>query len=322
MRKRLLRKRIRIRFVWPIAAVLVAVLMYGGIKLSLLNIAIDGDENYPYLIESSVPTFGTVVDENGVREVTLAPASQNGYSVFEGVFVRNSTKHAFDIKALMTAPLPFDFKDKKGTILIVHSHGSESYAVGAGYYYTLEENDRTNDTDYNMIRVGDELENLLKDAGYAVVHDRTINDQPDYNGSYDRMMGKIKEYQEKHPDIKIVLDLHRDYLVAADGSKYKPTALVEGEKFAQMMLLMGSDQTAFPYKKWQENLSFALKLQKKINEEYPTLMRPIEVKESRYNQHLTTGSLLVEVGSSSNTLEEALRSVRVLGEQLVKLLEG
>ena len=51
-------------------------------------------------------------------------------------------------------------------------------------------------------------------------------------------------------------------------------------------------------------------------------MRPITVRNSRYNQHLTTGSLLVEVGAAGNSLDEALLSARLLGRAVADVLLG
>jgi stage II sporulation protein P len=78
-----------------------------------------------------------------------------------------------------------------------------------------------------------------------------------------------------------------------------------------------------PY--WTENLKLALKLQEAVTAKYPTLVRPIALKRERYNQHLTRGSLILEVGSSGNTLQEALRAVRLfadsIGPTLTSLVE-
>ena len=43
-------------------------------------------------------------------------------------------------------------------------------------------------------------------------------------------------------------------------------------------------------------------------------MRPVSLVPQRYNQHLCTGSLILEVGSSGNTLQEALAAIRLFGE--------
>jgi hypothetical protein len=52
-------------------------------------------------------------------------------------------------------------------------------------------------------------------------------------------------------------------------------------------------------------------VQETLYKDYPTLMRPVTVRNSRYNQHATTGSLLVEVGTAGNSLEEAVNAARL-----------
>ena len=49
-------------------------------------------------------------------------------------------------------------------------------------------------------------------------------------------------------------------------------------------------------------------------------MRPINLRKERFNMHVSYGSLLVEVGSTGNTLEEALRAIRPFSEELSALL--
>jgi len=49
-------------------------------------------------------------------------------------------------------------------------------------------------------------------------------------------------------------------------------------------------------------------------------MRPIKLCDYRYNQQLTPGSLLLEVGTSGNTLEEALTSAELFAEAVGPVL--
>lgn len=43
------------------------------------------------------------------------------------------------------------------------------------------------------------------------------------------------------------------------------------------------------------------------------LSRDVKVKTGRFNQHVSTGALLIEVGNNKNTLEEALAACPVIG---------
>ena len=123
----------------------------------------------------------------------------------------------------------------------------------------------------------------------------------------------------------MVLDLHRDAL-GADGVVYKTMAEEEGTVASQIMLLSGSDESGLSHPDWRENLTLALYLQERVSMRHPTLMRPVSLVPQRYNQHLTHGSLIIEVGSSGNTLQEALAAIRLFGEAaapaLAELAEG
>ena len=46
------------------------------------------------------------------------------------------------------------------------------------------------------------------------------------------------------------------------------------------------------------------------------------VGTARYNAHLTNGSMLIEVGTEANTLDEAKYSGQLLGELLGKVLNS
>ena len=61
---------------------------------------------------------------------------------------------------------------------------------------------------------------------------------------------------------------------------------------------------------WQENLKLAVAVAEAVKADYPTVMRPITLRNSNYNQHKSLGSMLVEVGTSGNTLQEALAGAR------------
>jgi stage II sporulation protein P len=77
------------------------------------------------------------------------------------------------------------------------------------------------------------------------------------------------------------------------------------------MLLVGTGEGGLEQPHWEKNLRLALAIQNAVNKTYPTLARPVAVVPERYNQHLTDGSLLLEVGSIGNTLSEAVCAVRL-----------
>ena len=163
------------------------------------------------------------------------------------------------------------------------------------------------------MRVGDELASIFERAGLRVLHDREIYDYPSYTGSYTRSGEAVERYLAEYPDIAVVLDIHRDAL-GSEGVVYKTMAEEEGVVASQVMLLAGSDESGLAHPDWRENLTLALYLQERVGMLHPTLMRPVSLVPQRYNQHLTRGSLILEVGSSGNTLQEALSAIRLFGE--------
>ena len=169
-----------------------------------------------------------------------------------------------------------------------------------------------------MVRVGGEIAAVLEEAGIQVLHDPALHDYPEYSGAYGRSLTAVEKAMEEHPSISLVLDIHRDAISDADGSPYKVVSGVAGVNAAQMSFIIGTDGGGLEHPDWQENLKLAAALQQRLLEDYPTLMRPISVRNSRYNQHVSPGALLVEMGAAGNSLDEALLSARLLGEALAE----
>lgn len=250
---------------------------------------------------------------------TMLPTSGEGYASAKGVYIENRPGLPLDVAALASAGLDLSLPAEGPQVLIMHTHGSEAYTPDGTDTYTATDTCRTTNNAQNMIRVGDEIGKVLTEMGLTVVHDTELYDYPDYNGSYDRSLAAVERYLQQYPTIRVVLDVHRDALIGEDGTIYKPITNVNGESCAQVMLVMGSD-AKFPHPDWQKNLSLAVKVQQEMNTLWPTLARPIGLRENRYNQQLTTGSLLVEVGSHGNTLQEALSGARMFARALGAVL--
>jgi stage II sporulation protein P len=227
--------------------------------------------------------------------------------------IDNETSVTIDAMAMLQQ-LPAITLDNGGpVILILHTHGSEAY-FGTDGYRTL---DRTKD----VVRVGDALATELQNRGYNVVHDRECYDYPAYNGSYNRSAEAAKAWIEKYPTIQIVFDIHRDSLELPDGTP-KATAYTssQGEKAAQVMIIATNGDNGLSHPNWKENMKFALRLQSAAETLYSGLMRPLVVSGQRYNEHLAPGYLLLEVGSTGNTIEEAVAGVRLFADSLEQVL--
>lgn len=266
-------------------------------------------------VEESLPPFPSDVE---IPERTQAPQETQALTVKPttikgGMSVRNDTELQVDLQSLLLAG-PSQKLAKTGMqILIIHTHGSEAYTSDGFNSYTPSDTFRTEDKAYSVIRVGDELAACLASYGLEVIHDREIYDYPSYTGSYSRSAAAIENYLTQYPEISIVLDVHRDAIGSGDVV-YKTVAESSGIPSSQLMLLVGTGQNGLSHPYWQENLRLALYLQSAVVDKYPTLARPIALKNERYNQQMTTGSLILEVGSSGNTLSEALQAVRMFAE--------
>lgn len=237
------------------------------------------------------------------------------------VFIQNLTDFDIDMAALLKNDIPVQLSPKGVQVLIVHTHGSESYTPSEAYQFEYTENDRTLDTRYNVVRIGDELEEILENNGIKTLHVRDIFDSPSYSGSYSRSLEAITQAFKDNPSIKIVIDIHRDAMIAKDGTKYKVTADIDGKTAAQLMFVTGTSGGGLVHDNWQKNLTFHGRIQQEMNSRYPGIMRPINIRESRFNQHVCPGSMLLEVGTSGNTLDEALYSIQLFGEVMSDMLK-
>ena len=201
---------------------------------------------------------------------------------------------------------------KKGPqILIMHTHTTEAYHKGEKDTYQETDVDRTTDEDYNVVRVGEEMKEVFEEMGLSVVHDRTKYDYPSYTGSYNRALDGIRKELDKHPTIQIVLDVHRDSVIGSDGKNYAKRAEVDGETVAQVMLVVGTDDMGLTHPDWQNHLALAVQIQKRMLGIGSGFPRPIDLRRQRFNEHMTPGSLLVEVGTDGNSLKEAIKGARL-----------
>lgn len=245
-----------------------------------------------------------------------------GTAFVQGVAITNRTGKTVDIAAALAHKPALSFRNDETApqVLIVHTHTTECYLERDDGVYQNGDPTRTTDPEKNMTAVGNALAAQLKMAGIGVIHDTTIHDQP-YNGAYAHSKAAIERYLKQYPTIRVVLDLHRDAVYPDQNTRVKPTAVINGKKAAQAMIIVGMmNTTASPNPHTQENLSFAVRLQQRLHTDYPTLMRPLNLANARYNHQLSNGSLLIEVGSDANTLEEAVYSAELIGNGLIQVL--
>ena len=262
-----------------------------------------------------------VKEENGGTDKAGADggAEIRAATIDGSKLLTNDTEQEIDVVACMAEGLSLRLPAGSPQILIIHTHSTEAYSTADGENYEATGEYRTTDREHSVVKVGDVLAEELSARGLNVIHDRGIYDYPSYAGSYARSGAAVESYLSEYPDLAVVIDLHRDAL--GDGDViYKTMAELQGETSSQLMLLVGTGENGLTHPLWRENLKLGLAMQNAINEDFPTLARPLAVKPERYNQQLTTGSLLLEVGSSGNTLSEALCAVRLFAEAVGPLL--
>lgn len=226
-----------------------------------------------------------------------------------------------DINQLLLSPLDWDLTGDAPTVLILHTHATESYTKEPGQIYEEDSDYRTFNASYNMLSIGEELTRVLTAGGISVLHDRTLHDYPSFNGSYNHARQTIRAYLEAFPSITMVIDLHRDALDFNQEPQLTTMASVGGQKSAQLMLVAGTDHNV-SYTHWQENLALGIKLTAVLEKMYPGITRPIQLRPQRFNLDMTPGSILVEVGANGNTHTEAMTAIRALGAAILVMAEG
>lgn len=296
-----------------------------------------GEKDFSYLESYPAKSYFLCGDDTSNKKIVIsesnhAPDNENillsddKNIVFDnqkshGLEFNNQTEYEIDAQSLLAEKPNLSFAENtQPQILIVHTHASESY--GYKRTYPLADTDRTQDKEYNMVRIGKELKNHLENKGYKVLHDETIHDFPSYTSSYQRAGETIQKHLREHPSIIAVFDLHRDALVGADGKSTGLISQQNGEECAQIMMVCGTDQNNLKFDSWEENLRFAFKIQDYMEKHYPGLMRPINIRKERFNLHLTNGSILFEIGSSGNSLIQAINSVKYLADGIDKTLQN
>lgn len=248
----------------------------------------------------------------GIISKDLSVGTDRIYSV-------NETKLSPDLNALAVAQYPLEpvsGSEDEAQVLIIHTHGTECYSDSA------DGASRSIDREENVVRVGKELAEVLNFHGITTVHSETMHDEKSYLTAYSSSKKEVQRLLELYPTVQYVIDLHRDALPSDGKSRVKTSTVINGEETAQVMLVIGTNAGGGNHPNYEKNLTVASHIQLALNDLYPTLARPINIRNAVFNQAFTPGCLLLEVGSDANTLEEALRAARMFGEALARVAKG
>ena len=251
---------------------------------------------------------------------TPAAAAVFSPSDAELVTVNNVCGYDVDLQDMLAKPLSWDLTKDGPAVLIVHTHGTESYEKTEDYQESSAY--RTLDNDYNVVSVGDRLAEALEAGGIEVLHDRTPHDSPSYNGAYGSSRKSVQSYLKQYPSIRMVLDIHRDSVTRSDGTQAAYTLSVDGKQTAKLMMVVGTDANGNSHPNWQTNMALAVKLHAQLEKLAPGSCRTISFRKQRFNQDLSAGAMLIEVGAAGNTHEQALAGADLLAQGILALAKG
>ncbi len=205
----------------------------------------------------------------------------------------------------MTVP---DVTGKDPQVLIVHTHATESYLPASdGNFHSKGEANTVRD-------VGNKLAATLEARGIAVVHDKTLHDDPSYNNSYSRSYETIQSLLAKYPSVKCVIDLHRD---AVSSTAPAATVSIGGKTCAKYSYVVSNAVSTY-----SQNKSFVSSLNTIAAEKYSGFTGTVLERGYRYNQDLSSKYLLLEIGFNRNQIEDCRNTAEVFGNILADCLLG
>lgn len=264
----------------------------------------------------------SAVSTGFVDGVTYYPITERDLSATSVFALSNGTSFNPDVESLADKR-PSCLENVEITsdplVLIVHTHGGECYSEYTDMYPENQPT-RSLDGDKNVIRVGKEIASTLHDFGITTVHCEIQHDKDSFINAYSESAKTVRKYLEEYPSIKFVVDVHRDAIIRDDGESIKAVKNIGGQDYAQLMFVVGTNEKGHKHPDWQQNLLFAMTLQQSIDDTYPGLCRSINLRDVPFNQQLSDGYLLLEVGTSANTLDEALLSARAFSENLARVI--
>lgn len=264
----------------------------------------------------------SLVSGGFVDGVTYYPITERDLSASSVFALSNGTTFDPDLETLSQGQ-PSSLENLELTdeplVLIVHTHGGECYSEYTEMY-PKDEPTRSFDADRNVVRVGREILSTLSDFGIPALHCEIQHDKDSFINAYSESAKTVKKYLQEYPGIRFVIDVHRDAIIRDDGESIKAVRNIGGQDYAQLMFVVGTNDKGHNHPEWQQNLSLAVTLQKSMEETYPGLCRSINLRDVPFNQQLSDGYLLLEVGTSANTLDEALLSARAFAENLARVI--
>ena len=273
------------------------------------------------IISNEVSFFSNInkVDSNGVLDSNSKPT----FNLFEPYVVKEESIARVteeDLAELNKTSAAYDSSLKKTLdeanveILIYHTHTHEGYA---------ESGADTEQEDFSVVGVGDVLAQELEEGyGISVIHDKTVHDTSPYNQSYYRSGPTVQNYLNQFPNLKLVIDLHRN----SGPSKDRTTVEINGQSLARIMFVTSK---ASPY--YTEMINAVTDMISTSEELFPGFLADgnngvglyeYDRGSNNFNQDLSPACILTEFGTELNTAQEAKLSAKYLARLIAEYLNG
>lgn len=219
---------------------------------------------------------------------------------------------------------PIDITGKGPQILIYHTHTREAYAKTTAESYKSTDYMRTTDQMHNIVKIGSELAYQLKSKySIDVLHDKT--DHEPHDTAYSRSLKTVSKHMKEYSSLKLFIDVHRNAYIPGTKAKSDEVVMIQGKKVAKIMFVIGTGKKVagkIASSAWKENYKLALRISNELNKIKPGLAKPVLIKTgSSYNQQLSPRAILVEVGSTLNTIEEAIQSAHYLADAMSTVIK-
>lgn len=274
------------------------------------NVTLDADNTSVSVDEN--PIFTAI---KGITEFFLGIRKSEGKEIVVDLTSVPSEEMLIEIEKIEPLEKPNIESESKPqqkmpTVLIYHTHTDEAYLKGNKNYLETSVG-RSLDQNYNVVAVGDALKQALEDEGFTVIHDKTDNVSESFSNAYQKSYETIKQYIGS---VDIYIDLHRDAYYGQDRD-----VVFSGEVYSHICFVVANGQNYSQKPNWQENYALALSLTEKVNSIVPNMANDIIFKSARYNQHVSTSSLLIEMGHEENDIEAVKRSAKIVAQAFAKV---
>ncbi len=273
---------------------------------------------------TNIYAFDRSLVPNG--ELALFPYDLTLNSKIGEILLSNTTAYKIDTEEFLAKEYPIkasleEYSQSEPLVLILHTHGTEAYSPNGAVSTPASAVQRSSDTSQNMIAVGKVMSDLLNEAGIPTIHCEIMHDLDSYTRSYNLAADTIQKYLKQYPSIKYVFDVHRDAIVRTNGDLIRPITVINGEIAAQIMLLVGTNEAGADHPSWEDNMTVATHLQRRLTLSYTRFARPINIRTASFNEQFTKGSLLIEIGSAANSLEEAKVAAKYLTYSIIDMIK-